>query len=185
MSGAGLAGPCRLRRYVAASRESVRTVYTEGSGTRPKCAGVTTILRTSASRTVTGTSQRTGTTTSAFVVPGMRSAASAVLRPAGGSRFPLRRFRESQLRFRAVDPDAGVDGVKQQSDPGFLVASRRTSTRVSHRLGPPKNMKARNANRYLATTALLTTDPPGPRSHGRHLTLINACERPRGPPHKR
>lgn len=39
--------------------------------------------------------------------------------------------RECQLRFRAVDPDAGIGGVKQQVDPGFLVVSGRTSARVS------------------------------------------------------
>ena len=94
--------PVRLST-LAASTKPVRTVYPKGSGTRPKCAGArgTTILRTSASRTVTGTSQRTGTTTSGFVVPGMRSAASVALRLAGGSWFPPRRFRERQLRFRA------------------------------------------------------------------------------------
>jgi hypothetical protein len=41
---------------------------------------------------------------------------------AGRSRFHPSRFRECQLRFRAADPDAGVNGVKQQEDPGFPVA---------------------------------------------------------------
>ena len=41
------------------------------------------------------------------------------IEPAGGSRFHLRRFRECQLRFRAVDPDAGV-----------LTASNSNQTRV-------------------------------------------------------
>jgi predicted HTH domain antitoxin len=53
----------------------------------------------------------------------MRSVASVVPRFAGRSRFHPRRFRACQLRFRAVDPDAGVNGVKQVQDPGLPVAS--------------------------------------------------------------
>jgi hypothetical protein len=147
---------CRLRAWIghAAFGDTRRLrqnlfVYSKGSGTRPKCAGArgTTILRTSASRTVTGTSQRTGTTTSGFVVPGMRSAASVVLGPAGGNRFHLRRLRECQLRFRAVDPDAHVSGVKQQADPGFLVALEANVNPGLAQSWPPRNMKTRSGRR--------------------------------------
>jgi retron-type reverse transcriptase len=57
-------------------RESPFQGFILGGAERPICAGVpgTTIQGTSASRTETGTSQRTVTTISAFVVVGMRSA---------------------------------------------------------------------------------------------------------------
>ena len=62
----------------------------------------------------------------AFVVPGMRSAAWAMPGPVGGNRFHPRRFRECQLRFRVCRSRRrdvlSLPGVKQQVDPGFLVA---------------------------------------------------------------
>ena len=59
---------------------------------------------------------------SAFVVPGMRSGASVVLRLAGGNRFDPWITRECQLRFRAADPDAGFQLRQTARHPGFLVA---------------------------------------------------------------
>ena len=72
----------------------------------------------------------------------MRSAAPP-FEAVGGSRFPPRRFRECQLRFRAVGPGARVDGVKQQADPGFPVAQGERQPGFG--TDPARDMKTRSA----------------------------------------